>query len=342
MPRVSVVLPTYNQADYLRRAIDSVLAQTWADLELLVVDDGSTDATPGVLAAVTDPRMRVIRRQNGGLPRALNTGFDAARGDLLTWVSSDNVCAPHMLDHLVAALAAEPDAWLAVSPFAYIDAHDRILGVVRDQDLSLPSFACGNPGITAFLYRRRCLVEVGPYREHLLGAEDWDMWLRIAERAPVAYTPAVLYYYRDHPASMTHAMSERVFKASCRVFEEARSRHGGDFDLGALYPGMAACPDPVRAEVVARMDFARRLLASRFAPHGLAVACLERALVLAPGDLAIRCNLAAARGHGQAGRPELPRFEIEAGALRILLRPSARVSDAAVGPPVTGDRVQTR
>jgi len=95
---VSVVLPVYNQAGYLPAALDSVFAQTYLHYELIVVDDGSTDATPQVLADYQQRHaFTVIRQANQRLPRALNTGFAAARGEYLTWTSSDNVMLPDML-----------------------------------------------------------------------------------------------------------------------------------------------------------------------------------------------------------------------------------------------------
>ena len=197
-PRVSVVLPTYNHAHFLPQAVASVLAQTFADFELIIVNDGSTDGTRDYLATITDSRVRVVHQENQRLPRALNNGFQAARGELLTWTSADNYCAPVFLEALVAALDAHPDASLAIGAFAFVDAANRIRGVHRVADLSLPAFLSINPGVAAFLYRRHCLETVGPYEPELNGAEDWDMWLRIVERHPAVAVPELLYYYRHY------------------------------------------------------------------------------------------------------------------------------------------------
>ncbi|HYC77798.1 MAG TPA: glycosyltransferase, partial [Planctomycetota bacterium] len=192
-PRVTVVLPTYDQAAFLPRSVESVLAQTYADFELVIVDDGSTDGTAAWLATVKDPRVRTLRQANARLPRALNAGFAAARGELLTWTSSDNVCAPTFLETLVAALDARPDAGLAVGGFAWIDANDRVTRVTRGQDVSPAALLCRNPGNAAFLYRRCVAEAIGAYDPDLEGAEDWDYWIRLSERAPAIAVDAVVY-----------------------------------------------------------------------------------------------------------------------------------------------------
>ncbi|MEZ6194665.1 MAG: glycosyltransferase [Planctomycetota bacterium] len=162
-PRVSVILPTYNQAAWLPGAIRSVLEQTFEDLELVIVDDGSTDETPRILAELRDPRVRVIHQANARLPRALNRGFAEARGEYLTWTSSDNALAPTMLERLVAALDGRPECGLAACHFSWIDEAGHFLRLTRDQDLSYRSFLVLNPGLAGFLYRADLAREVGPY-----------------------------------------------------------------------------------------------------------------------------------------------------------------------------------
>src|SRR6185369_9920514 len=103
-----------------------------------------------------DPRVVVVHQDNQRLPGALNSGFARARGELFTWVSADNACAPMFLEALVGALDHHPDAGFACSAFAWIDGADRITGVHRDQDLTVRALLKQNPGIAAFLYRRSC------------------------------------------------------------------------------------------------------------------------------------------------------------------------------------------
>lgn len=292
-PRVSVVLPTYNHAHFLPQAVASVLAQTFTDFELIIVNDGSTDGTQDYLATITDARVRVMHQENQRLPRALNNGFQATRGELLTWTSSDNYCAPVFLEALVAALDAHPDAAMAVGAFAFVDAASRIRRVHRVSDLSLPAFLSLNPGVAAFLYRRRCLETVGLYEPELDGAEDWDMWLRIVEQYPAVLVPDLLYYYRQHEDSMTARIPERVAAASRRVIDRALERRKWQVDLQELYPFIRDCADPELATTHAAFDFGTRLLRSHAAPPELAVQFLAAAFDRQP-DPGIAANLMVA------------------------------------------------
>lgn len=276
-PLVSVVLPTYNHLKFLPAAIDSLIGQSFGNFELIIVNDGSTDGTREYLDQLKDPRIRVIHQENQRLPGALNAGFKAARGQLLTWVSADNFAAPIFLEALVAALEAHPEAGWAVSAFAWTDSDGRITGIQRDQDLSLPSLLKCNPGIASFMYRRTCQQAVGDYDPSLEGAEDWDVWLRMAERSPAVYVSEILYYYRHHADSMTQRIPDRVRKSSCEVFYRAKDRWGGHFDLHALYPAIAKCSNRNAAETQACFDLGTRMLRSPFIPAQAAAFFLSSA-----------------------------------------------------------------
>lgn len=305
-PRVSVVLPTYNHRHFLPRAIGSLLAQSYRDFELIVVNDGSSDGTREFLDGLTDPRLVIVHQENGRLPKALNAGFARARGELFTWVSADNYCAPMFLAALVAALDGEPDAGFAYSAFAWIDAQDRITGIHRGQEVTYRSLLKQNPGLASFLYRRRCAEAVGQYDPALDGAEDWDMWLRIAERFPSVYVPEVLYYYRLHDDSMTVRVRDRVMQASRQVVINALDRRDHQLDMHELYPALPACRDRETAEFYACLDFGTSLLQSPFAPVELAIPFLEQACSMRPDPVA-QAHLALASG--RAGRwPEVQRL----------------------------------
>lgn len=294
-PRVSVVLPVYNHRRFLPHAIESLLAQTYTNFELIVVNDGSTDGTREYLDTLTDLRVVVIHQDNQRLPAALNAGFARARGEFLTWVSADNFCAPMFLDALVAALDHHHDAGFAYSAFAWIDDADRITGIHRDQDVSVRSLLKQNPGIAAFMYRRSCQDAVGSYDSSLEGAEDWDMWLRIIERHPAVYVPEILYYYRLHDDSMTATKRDRIAQASRGVIVGALARRGGRLDIHELFPALPACGDRAKAEFYACLDFGTSLLQSPWAPVDLAVsfldaACSIRREPIALAHFAIACG----------------------------------------------------
>jgi glycosyltransferase involved in cell wall biosynthesis/SAM-dependent methyltransferase len=337
VPRVSVVLPTYNQADFLPRAVDSVLAQTFRDFELIVVDDGSTDGTAAYLATLRDPRVRVVRQDNARLPGALNRGFSVARGALFTWTSSDNLVAPAWLETLVAALDAHPACGLAVAAFSWIDERDRIRRVTRDQDVSFAAFLTRNPGNAAFLYRADLARAVGGYEPALEGAEDWDYWIRLAERAPVVYVDANLYLYREHAASMTATIPRKVADGSRETFRRAIARLGDEIDVARVYPGVAACADRAAAERDAAFDLGVRMLKSPWCDPLLAARCFEAVLEDSPaaGMAAANLALAYAKGGRFAEAAELVgRFDASAHPTAALI--AARVEKAATDGALEG------
>jgi glycosyltransferase involved in cell wall biosynthesis len=203
-PQVSMVLPTYNQAHFLTEALDSIFAQTQADFELIVVNDGSTDNTAAVLAAYQQRHaFTLIEQENRGLPTALNVGFQRARGVYLTWTSSDNVLLPNMLEELSRALDRNPAVGLVYA--------DRYL--ITDDGLELGRFDLPeydpflllhvNLVHCCFLYRRECMTRVGLYDPEFIYGEDWEYWIRIAHHFRMQHVPAALYRYRVHETSMT-------------------------------------------------------------------------------------------------------------------------------------------
>ncbi len=229
-PRVSVVMPTYNQANYLPMALESVLAQTWRDYELIVVNDGSTDDTPRIL---DDYQARhgfvVIHQLNQKLPSALNTGFRAARGELLTWTSSDNQMLPEMLTELVKALDAAPEVGLVYADWEVIDDDGQFTRTVRTLDFDRHLLMRINFVNACFLYRRACQEAVGLYDPEYLYAEDWEYWLRIAQRFKIQRVPKVLYQYRAHPQSLTATVvapqaKQRPGKAKLAALLRARKK----------------------------------------------------------------------------------------------------------------------
>jgi glycosyltransferase involved in cell wall biosynthesis len=215
-PLISIVLPVYNGARFLPESLASVVAQTYPNWELICVDDTSTDATPAVLAewAAREPRIRVIRHEvNKRLPGALNTGFAAARGDLLTWTSDDNHYRPHALETLAQRLRSTPALDFVYSDYALMDEDGAITGVsVAPAPQGLIT---GKEGLPSFLYRRRVYERVGDYAADLFLAEDYDYWLRVIA-AGFALEPLheTLYEYRRHARSLTDEYRGRTFEAA--------------------------------------------------------------------------------------------------------------------------------
>ena len=227
-PRLSVVLPTYKRAHLIAGAVRNVLAQDYPNLELLVVNDGSPDNTGEVLARVqaelNDPRLRVVTRENGGLPRALNTGFEHAKGEYWTWTSDDNAYRPGALRALARELGMRPDVGLV-----YADMQ------VRDEKGREHRFVCGPPeGIEeqccvggCFLYRASVARLVGQYDAEYALAEDYDYWLRMRSVTVFAWLQRLLYDYADAPESLTR---RRFTEMQAKRLQLLEREHGGRAD----------------------------------------------------------------------------------------------------------------
>jgi hypothetical protein len=225
---VSIVLPVYNGERYLREAIDSVLAQTYAAFELIVVDDGSTDRTPGLLAeyAARDSRVRVLTQANQKLPAALSAGFATARGEFLTWTSADNRLRPEFLTRMVACLQPHPDWDMIYANEDIIDEHGRPLRnspwyplyqrPQGSQHLHFPTDGCelnvrfDNFVGGAFLYRARVPLLLGDYGRQWFGLEDYEYWMRVNALLTLRHSDFVecVYEYRFHPESLTSLQGE--------------------------------------------------------------------------------------------------------------------------------------
>lgn len=204
-PRVSIILPTYNDAEYLPGAIESVLTQTERNLELIVVNDGSTDNTADILSRYDHlPQVRVIHRENGKLPRALNTGFGAAHGEFLTWTSTDNYMASQMVERLADTLDAHPDVGMVYADWEVIDDAGHVLATVETAPFDRDLLMRENYINACFMYRRKCQETVGLYDPTYYLAEDWEYWWRISARFNVMHLPEVLYQFRTRTGSLTH------------------------------------------------------------------------------------------------------------------------------------------
>ncbi|HUW84224.1 MAG TPA: glycosyltransferase [Phycisphaerae bacterium] len=209
-PLVSVVLPTYNRAARLRAAIASCLAQTYENLELIVVDDGSSDGTCNVVDSFGDPRLRYVRLTHVGLPRALNAGFAAARGNYLTWTSDDNTYEPDAIETMVNVLNHERDVGMVCCGCWRVDEGGSVIG---PRYLKPPEMLYeGNCVGACFLYRAELARRIGPYRPELALAEDYDYWLRLARVGRIRRLNRLLYRYCEHSGALYERRYGRVLK----------------------------------------------------------------------------------------------------------------------------------
>jgi glycosyltransferase involved in cell wall biosynthesis len=203
-------MPTYNDAHFLSDALNNILQQTWEDFELIVVNDGSKDNTREILDdyARRYP-ITVIHQQNSKLPGALNTGFKRARGDYLTWTSTDNFMHPDMLKTLVKALDDNPDVGLVYADWEIIDEQGNVQGRISTLEHDPLLLRRVNYVQACFLYRRECQEQVGLYDPEYHLAEDWEYWWRISQSFSMMRVPLLLYQYRIHSGSLTHFVQTR-------------------------------------------------------------------------------------------------------------------------------------
>jgi glycosyltransferase involved in cell wall biosynthesis len=220
VPRVSVILPVYNGADYLVSAIESALAQEFGDFELICIDDGSRDRSGAIIREFAQQDSRVRDCPNGrniGLPATLNRGTALARGALHSWTSHDNLLRPAMLGKLVAALDSSPEAAIAYAGYSVID--DAGSELRYHPPRSLEDRLVCNPVGAAFLYRNEVPAALGGYDETLFGAEDYDFWLRAARHFAFVTVNEDLYLYRRHAASLTDQRAIRIRRMVTRLVE---------------------------------------------------------------------------------------------------------------------------
>ena len=215
---VSVIIPVYNGADFVSVALDSALAQTYRNLEVIAVDDGSTDDTWEILNRyrAKDSRVRVLSQQNRGVARARNYAIAEARGKFIAPLDADDMWEPTKIERQVERmLEAGPRTGLVYSWWVWVDRE----GIVLDRsphwtiageafELLLQMNFTGNASVP--LFRKDCIEEAGGYNEGLAaqqagGCEDWELALRVAERHKVAVVPEILVGYRRSKGSMSTA-----------------------------------------------------------------------------------------------------------------------------------------
>jgi len=210
-PLVSIVLPSFNGSRYIHQAIKSCLEQTFPHLEMLIIDDGSTDNTVEIVQSFKDPRLKLLRlNQNQGHIAALNIGFAAAKGEFLTWTSDDNYYAPEAIDLMLDELIASKVDFV-YTRYQVIDENNKNIKVGRTEDpdyLDLDNCVGG-----CFLYRRIVYETIGNFNPEAFLAEDYEYWLRVREKFKMKKLDAVLYFYRSHEQSLTGVHKEEKVKA---------------------------------------------------------------------------------------------------------------------------------
>jgi len=264
MPDVSVIMPAYNAEQYLHAAVESVLRQTWSDLELLIVDDGSHDRTAAIAEsyAARDARVRILRQKNAGPGPARNTGFRHATGRYFAFLDSDDEWDDTFLAELVAVLDSRPDV-------------DVVIGNARNRGGSRDGLPCrpvrcdGSPIWLAEIladetclfimavFRREVVDRIGGFDDDLLTNEEYEMWIRAALAGfTFARHTKPLGWYANRPGSLSSS-AERMLTGILRVFAKTKPRLASDSLERAILDRQVA---RFEAEVE-RIERKRRLLA---------------------------------------------------------------------------------
>lgn len=231
LPRISVIIPCYNQGHYLAEAIDSVLNQTYPHVEIIVVDDGSTDNTPEVAARYGE-RIQYVYKPNAGLSAARNTGILHATGEFLHFLDSDDCIKPEMLRMQMDAFAATPTGTVFYAGWQEVDMNGRVIAQCDAPSLSPDPFRAllsENLPVHCYSVRRAALANVGLFDVHLPACEDWDLWLRLAAARYefVAASPGAVAVYRRHPDSMSGNIL-RMFLTRIALYDKQREYNKSD------------------------------------------------------------------------------------------------------------------
>ncbi len=260
LPLISVIIPTWNRESFIRTALDSVFAQTYPEvrLEIIVVDDGSTDGTREILKGYGE-RIHCILQGNKGIASARNTGVSRSRGDIVTFLDSDDVFVPGRLDKVAQAFGKNPDSGMVFHPVEFIDkdgltlcrnfndafgysgAHD---GWIGEQVFSGRIF-CGG---SSFAFRRSVIDKICPIPEDIRIGVDYYITAVAACCAPASYIPEALGKYRSHAGNITmHEVKNDRGQLALLNREFANMRqHALEKIVSLRGPGPAAAPDLIR------------------------------------------------------------------------------------------------
>jgi len=295
VPKVSVILTARDYGKYLDRAIQSVLNQTYQDLELVIVDDGSTDYTAEVLSVYTEhPRVRVMRLEGCGLATASNAGVTASSGEYVIRLDADDYFDENILLVEMQFLDTHPHVHMVFPDYYRVDVRGGILEHVRlpkvHDEVKLLDHS---PLATGAMFRRWCFEALGGYDESLRYQEDYDFWVRFIERFNVYNLNLPLLYYRKHDRNMSRNFEGRM-EARRRIKEKLVESRGvkGTKRVLAVVPAMAQIRDGEKLPLV---PLAGRPLLTYTVEEAVQVKHLDRVVVSteSPEVAELACQLGA-------------------------------------------------
>ncbi len=245
-------MPVHNAEAYVEAAIRSALASDLHDIEVIVVDDGSTDQSVAIVAGIGDPRVVTVRlRASGGPSRPRNVGIARARAPYIAFLDADDLIKKDKLSVAVSMLDSHPSVGFAFADFEDIDQSGTVIRAsaipafprfralqtvpVGDDWYIVPQALLARAllyenfiGTSGVVLRRHLLTEIGPFNETTIYSEDLDLWLRLAHRCDALYCSRVGHSYRNRPGSLTHAPPARSARDHIVVLEQEKTRWGND------------------------------------------------------------------------------------------------------------------
>ena len=234
MRKVSVVLPCYNGARWLNLAIESVLAQTYEDFELLVIDDGSTDKSKEIVSSyLYDERVRYVYQPNRGFSAALNRGIEESSGCFVGFIGQDDIWMPYKLEFQVKYFSYHKNIDLIRSNYVSVDSVERIIHFITAkapvfssrQEMIKYLFLNNFIGFETVLVKRRCFEEVGFFDERMEGYSDHDMWLRIAGNFNIGYLGHCVVKKRQHGLQLSTVRMGSMLKDEFLLVTKATDRY---------------------------------------------------------------------------------------------------------------------
>lgn len=238
-PLVSVVMSVYNGEKHLRESVDSILNQTFIDFEFIIVNDGSTDGTRAILESYRDERFVLVHQENSGLTKALNAGIVLVKGKYIARQDADDISKPDRLEKQVAFMEARPAVGLLGSRFEFINEKGEVTRqsmLPTDNEVLQERLVRTNQFCHAStLIRREALDKVGGYREFFRYAQDYDLWLRIAEQCEIANLPDMLVQYRELEEAISSEkilLQSRYAWAAAELAQQRRASGSDDLANG--------------------------------------------------------------------------------------------------------------
>lgn len=222
---ISIVMPVYNTGEILRETIDSVLAQTYVNFELIMIDDGSQSETSEIAKGYSDPRIRYYYQENRGMAAARNRGIKLSRGEYIAFLDHDDVWLPEKLEKQLAVFQADPSVGIVFSPVIFFDSRKTWLQSVPAKcnwkDLLKSNFihTC-----SCVMVKRQLIVSADEFFDPAsVPADDYDLWLRIGQNSKIVCTPEALVRYRIHANNASGSLN-RIHRALLYLYPKISSR----------------------------------------------------------------------------------------------------------------------